>query len=92
MSVLKIERNLSCIKFKSLKNVRPSGLNGQALEVEMTDVPSMPEIVRVVPQHCFTRQTKTSLAYLCQTLFIQGIVILIGFSTKIFLIPILFNC
>ena len=61
-------------------NVRPSGLNGQALEVEMTDVPSMPEIVRVVPQQCFTRQTKTSLAFLFQTLFIQGVVVFVGFS------------
>ncbi len=63
-----------------MNNVRPSGLNGQALEVDLTDVPSMPEIVRVVPERCFTRQTATSLAYLFQTLFIQVIVVFIGFS------------
>ena len=46
----------------------------------MTDIPSMSAIASVVPNRCFTRQTLTSLAYLCQSIFIQAIVVVIGFS------------
>ncbi|WP_269623525.1 fatty acid desaturase [Prochlorococcus marinus] len=46
----------------------------------MTDIPKMKDITDVVPAHCFSRQTSTSLAYLFQSLIIQGIVIAIGLA------------
>ncbi len=46
----------------------------------MSDIPSMKEIKNVVPDHCFTRQTSTSLAYLFQSIAIQLIVIAIGLA------------
>ena len=48
--------------------------------MKMTDIPSMSAIASVVPNRCFTRQTLTSLAYLFQSIFIQAIVVVIGFS------------
>jgi omega-6 fatty acid desaturase (delta-12 desaturase) len=53
-------------------DVQLSGLNGKALAVTMADVPSKADIKRVVPAHCFTRQTGTSLRYLAQSLAIQA--------------------
>ena len=46
----------------------------------MSDIPSMKAIKGVVPAHCFTRQTRTSLAYLFQSVAIQAVVIAIGLA------------
>ena len=65
---------------KSFRNTHFSGLNGQAIEIKMSDIPSMKAIKDVVPGHCFTRQTSTSLAYLLQSVVIQAVIIAIGLN------------
>ena len=67
-----------------------SGLNGKAIELNMSDIPSMKDIKDVVPEHCFRRQTSTSLRYLCQSIAIQIIVIAIGLAIpfSVAMIPI----
>ena len=61
-----------------MSNINFSGLNGQALEVKVRDIPSIKEFKSVIPSHCFNSQTITSLAYLLQSTIIQLIVIAIG--------------
>ena len=56
----------------------PSGLNGQALEISMDDIPSRREVRASIPSHCFSRQTNRSLFYLFRTLSIQFFVVWIG--------------
>tara|TARA_B100000579_G_scaffold437842_1_gene469396 strand:+ start:12152 stop:13372 length:1221 start_codon:yes stop_codon:yes gene_type:complete len=56
----------------------PSGLNGQALEISMNDIPSRREVRASIPSHCFSRQTNRSLFYLFRTLSIQFFVVWIG--------------
>ena len=63
-----------------MSNIKFSGLKGQALEIKISDIPSMKEFKSVIPGHCFNPQTITSLGYLLQTTVIQGIVIAIGLS------------
>ncbi len=58
----------------------PSGLNGQALEISLDDIPSRREVREAIPKHCFSRQTHTSLFYLCRTVGIQTCVVLMGLS------------
>tara|TARA_B100000965_G_scaffold57364_2_gene43626 strand:+ start:310 stop:1476 length:1167 start_codon:yes stop_codon:yes gene_type:complete len=61
-----------------LSNINFSGLRGKALEVKSSDIPTMNEIKNLIPKHCFRRNTKSSLRFLFQSIFIQAIVILIG--------------
>ncbi len=56
----------------------PSGLNGQALEISLDDIPSRREVRETIPNHCFSRQTNRSLFYLGRTLLIQFFVVLLG--------------
>ncbi len=65
---------------KNLRNIRFSGLKGKALAIKTSDIPNMKDITEVVPHHCFTRKTSTSLAYLFQSVAIQTIVIAIGLA------------
>ena len=55
-----------------------SGLQGKALEINSSDIPSLNEIKDLIPKHCFRRKTKTSLRFFFQSIFIQAIVIYIG--------------
>ena len=63
-----------------MSNIKFSGLQGQALEIKSSDIPSMKEFKSIIPDNCFNPQTKTSLGYLLQSTIIQGIVIAIGLS------------
>ena len=65
---------------KSANQAQLSGLKGKALAIKMSDIPSMKDIKDVVPDHCFTRQTSTSLAYLFQSVAIQAVIISIGLA------------
>ncbi len=70
--------------------IKFSGLNGQALEVEDRDIPSIKEFKDIIPDHFFRCSTKISLRYLLQSTLIQLLVVAIGlcipFSSK--MIPI----
>ena len=61
-------------------DIQFSGLNGKALAIKMSDIPSMKAITDAVPAHCFTRQTSTSLSYLFQSVAIQAAIIAIGIT------------
>jgi len=63
-----------------LNNINFSGLKGKALEIKMSDIPSMKEFQSVIPDHCFNAQTIVSLGYLLQSIIIQAIVIAIGLA------------
>ena len=63
-----------------MSNIKFSGLKGQALAIEISDIPSMKEFKSVIPDHCFNSQTITSLGYLLQSAIIQGVVIAIGLA------------
>ncbi len=63
-----------------MRNIKFSGLKGQALEIEDKDVPSIKEFQDVIPDHYFKCDTKTSLRYLLQTALIQSLVVAIGSS------------
>ena len=63
-----------------MSNIKFSGLQGKALEIKISDIPSMKEFKSIIPDNCFNPQTKTSLGYLLQSTIIQGIVIAIGLS------------
>ena len=75
-----------------MRNIKFSGLKGQALEVENKDIPSIKEFRDVIPAHYFKSNTIVSLSYLLQTALIQLLVIVIGlyipFTPK--MIPIWF--
>ena len=59
-------------------DIKFSGLNGQALEVENKDIPSIKEFSDVIPAHYFKCNTKTSLLYLSQTTLIQFLVVAVS--------------
>ena len=40
-----------------------SGLNGKAMLVEKSDIPTKGDVKKAVPAHCFTRNTMRSLKY-----------------------------
>ena len=61
----------------------PSGLNGQALDISLDDIPSRREVRDAIPTHCFSRQTNRSLFYLFRTIIIQLFVVLLGLSIPI---------
>ena len=61
-----------------MSNVKFSGLNGQALELENRDIPSIKEFKDVIPKHYFKCNTIISLSYLLQTALIQLLLIVIG--------------
>ena len=71
-----------------MSNIKFSGLQGKALEIKISDIPSMKEFKSIIPDNCFNPQTKTSLGYLLQSTIIQGIVIAIGLSLGAMLIYI----
>ncbi len=70
----------SFLNQKSFSNIHFSGLNGQALSIKASDIPSMKAIMDVVPNHCFERKTSTALAYLFQSVAIQTVIIAIGLA------------
>ena len=59
---------------KILSNIKFSGLNGQALEVENKDIPSIKEFKDVIPDHYFNCSTKISFRYLLQSTLIQSLI------------------
>tara|TARA_Y100000589_G_scaffold327224_1_gene368626 strand:+ start:185 stop:1345 length:1161 start_codon:yes stop_codon:yes gene_type:complete len=61
-----------------LKNIKYSGLKGKALEINSSDIPNLNEIKNILPKHCFSIKTTTSLKYLLQSLIIQTFVIVLG--------------
>ena len=61
-----------------MSNINFSGLNGKALDINSSDIPSFNQIKNILPRHCFNRDTKTSLRYLTQSILIQIVVIYIG--------------
>lgn len=63
---------------KNLSKIKFSGLKGQALSIENSDIPSIKEFKDVIPNHYFKSNTKTSFMYLLQSSLIQLIVIIIG--------------
>ena len=63
-----------------MSNIKLSGLNGQALEIENKDIPSIKDFKAVIPNHYLRCDTKTSLRYLLQSVLIQLLVVLIGLS------------
>ncbi len=63
-----------------MKNIKFSGLEGKALEINSNDIPSLNEIKNILPRRCFSINTKTSLRYLFQSLLIQVFVIAIGLA------------
>jgi len=77
-----------------LSNIKFSGLKGQALVIENKDIPSIKEFKDVIPDHYFKCNTKTSLRFLLQSVFIQFFVVAIGlfipFTTKMIPIWILY--
>ena len=50
-----------------LKPPMLSGLAGKALRVEASDIPSKSEFRRIVPSHCFKRDTLRSLGHVAQS-------------------------
>ena len=40
-----------------------SGLNGQALDADQKEFPSMAEVLSKIPKHCFVKDTAKSLMY-----------------------------
>ena len=61
-----------------MSNIKLSGLNGQALAIKKSDIPSMREFQSVIPDHCFNCDTRISMRYLLQSILIQAVVIAIG--------------
>ena len=61
-----------------MSNINFSGLKGKALTIKMSDIPSISQFQSVIPEHCFSNKTKTSLGYLLQSILIQAVVIAIG--------------
>ena len=63
-----------------MSNINFSGLKGKALEIKMSDIPSLKEFQNIIPDQYFKSITRISLRYLLQTILIQSVVILIGLS------------
>ena len=63
-----------------MSNIKFSGLKGQALAINKSDIPSIKEFQDVIPDHYFKCKTKTSLRYLLQSVSIQAVIILLGLS------------
>ena len=63
-----------------MSNINFSGLKGQALFIDKSDIPSLKEFQNVIPNHYFKSKTSTSLRYLLQSFLIQAIVFVIGLS------------
>ena len=77
-----------------MSNINFSGLKGQALAINISDIPTLKEFQDVIPDHYFKASTKTSLRYLFQSFFIQAFVVAVGlsipFTLKMFPIWILY--
>ena len=63
-----------------MSNIKFSGLKGQALEINISDIPRIKEFQDVIPNQYFKPRTRTSLRYLFQSFFIQVLVLVIGLS------------
>ncbi len=63
-----------------MSNINFSGLKGKALEIKMSDIPSLKEFQNIIPDQYFKSITRISLRYLLQTILIQSVVIVIGLS------------
>ena len=63
-----------------MSNINFSGLKGKALEIKISDIPSLKEFQNVIPDQYFNSITRISLRYLLQTILIQTVVIAIGLS------------
>ena len=63
-----------------MSNIKLSGLRGQALAIQNSDIPTIKEFQDIIPNRYFKSNTKTSLRYLFQSILIQIVVTLIGLS------------
>ncbi len=63
-----------------MNNIKFSGLKGQALAINISDIPSLKEFQDTIPAHYFKPQTRTSLRYLLQSVLIQIVVVSIGLT------------
>ncbi len=63
-----------------MSNINFSGLKGKALEIKISDIPSLKEFQNIIPDQYFKSITRVSLRYLLQTILIQSAVIYIGLS------------
>ena len=63
-----------------MKTTKLSGLRGKALQIELNDIPSLREINKILPRHCFSISTLTSLKFLLQSILIQVLVVWLGLS------------
>ncbi len=63
-----------------MSNINFSGLKGKALEIKISDIPSLKEFQNVIPNQYFNSITRISLRYLLHTILIQTVVIAIGLS------------
>ena len=63
-----------------MRNIKFSGLKGQALSIGNQDIPSIKEFKDAIPNHFFKFKTSTSLKYLLQSVLIQLIVVIAGLS------------
>ncbi len=63
-----------------MKKLNYSGLNGKALKIEQSDIPSLSEVNKIIPRHCFNVDTKKSLRFLANSLIIQIFVIALGLA------------
>ena len=79
-----------------MKNINYSGLKGKALDIKSSDVPSLNDIKNILPRHCFSIKTKTSIKFLIQSLIIQSLVVSLGllipFSKNMIPVWILYSC
>ena len=63
-----------------MKTTKLSGLRGKALQIELNDLPSLRKINKILPRHCFSINTLTSLKFLLQSILIQVLVVWLGLS------------
>ena len=63
-----------------MSNIKFSGLKGQALEINDSDIPSIKEFQDVIPDQFFRPKTSTSFKYLLQSILIQIVVLKVGLS------------
>lgn len=62
------------------RNIQFSGLRGQAIALEMKDIPTNSQARAVIPKKCFSCKTSRSIYYLIQSLAIQAVIILVGLT------------
>ena len=63
-----------------MRNIKFSGLKGQALTIKSSDIQSFREFQDLIPEKYLNCKTLTSLSYLLQSFLIQTLVFVIGLS------------